>query len=156
MALGALVQGSLAHEAEPVNEVNWRDRWTAAAGRAAPHIGDPLAATDQLNRRIPGHVGVPRYLHTIALWDPDRVRLVPSVAVTEEGDDDVGEFALVACPCGAHPIVRPRLVRCVGDDCERWYTYMNGGKVFVVYGEMAPPPRPPVVPIVERSLDDIR
>ena len=103
-----------------------RQKWLRAAG-----------GYDLLDRRAPRRLGLADYLLLVARSDPARVRTVPQRAVVDDGHDDDGDFALVACPCGTRPIVRERLERCGG--CERFYALI-GPKVFCCYGEMTPPP----------------
>jgi hypothetical protein len=102
-------------------------------------VGGPFTDHDGFGRQLPTHMGIGHYLLLCAKLDPTRVRTVPRGGVVEEGVDEES-YALVACPCGARPVVRPRLVRCEG--CERWYCYVDGRRVFVVYGAMEPPPLP--------------
>jgi len=107
--------------------LNDREKWLRAAG-----------GYDLLDRRQPRQLGLPDFLLMILRIDPARVRKVPREAVADDGHDDDGEFAFVACPCGARPVVRERLGRCSG--CERRYTLVAARRVYVVYGAMAPPP----------------
>jgi hypothetical protein len=106
--------------------------------RARP-VGGPFTDRDSFGRQLPTHIGIGHYLLTIARSDPARVRLVPAGGIVEEGVDEES-YALVACPCGARPVVRERLLKCEG--CERWYCYVDGHRLFVVYGAMSPPPLP--------------
>lgn len=104
-----------------------REKWLHASG-----------GYDLLDRRAPRQLGLPDYLLVVARSEPARVRKVPRQAVVDDGHDDDGDFAFVACPCGARPIARERLERCSG--CERYYVLVAAAQVFVTYGEMAPPP----------------
>ena len=99
----------------------------------------PFIEQDFLGRQVPRRQGIEGYLLMIARIAPGRVRSIPTKAILEEGDDE-GPYALVSCPCGARPVVTERLAKC--PDCERWYCYVGGRKVFVAYGEMTPPPLP--------------
>lgn len=110
-----------------MSEPNWRERWLLAAGAYDPH-----------GRRQPRRVDLPDYLLMIARIDPARVRRVPKRAIADDGVDEDGDFALVTCPCGARPVVRFELAKC--SDCERYYTLIAPGYVFLTYGEMTPPP----------------
>lgn len=108
------------------------DKWRAANG-----------GYDLCDRQQPRHIGLPDYLLLVARIEPARVRLVPKTAIPEDGHDDDGPFAFVACPCGARPIVRAPLERC--PSCERYYCLVFP-RVFVTYGAMAPPPLPDRTP----------
>lgn len=85
----------------------------------------------------PRRLGLGDYLSAALQGSWDRVRRVPGSAITEDGVDDEGDFAFVACPCGAHPVVRDKVEKCPG--CERWYLLVALGSVWVIYGEMTPP-----------------
>ncbi len=114
--------------------MNWRERWLAAERHeltyTKPEVKHPV-------RMDPGH-----YLLAIARIDPARVRRVPAAAIVEQGVDDDGDFSLVACPCGARPVIRLALIPCSGSECERWYVQVETS-VWVTYGAMTPPPLPP-------------
>lgn len=97
----------------------------------------PFIEHDFLGRQVPRRQGIEGYLLFIARISPGRVRSVPARAVLEEGVDDDGPFAMVACPCEARPVVTSRLAKCPG--CQRWYVYVEGGRAFVTYGAMTPP-----------------
>lgn len=106
----------------------WLDRWRAAND-----------GYDGLGRRQPRRIfTVPDCLLMVARIEPARVRRVPASAVAEDGADDEGGYSMVTCPCGGHPIARERLARCPG--CERYYTHVRPGSVWVTYGAMSPPP----------------
>lgn len=122
---------------------DWMADWRVAEGipegeprdRGVRRKNDPFGEYDLLGRRQPRQLGVPDFLLFVARIDPTRVRRVPDLAVSEEGADDDGAFALVTCPCGARPVVRSRLVCC--DGCQRHYVYV--GAVWVAYGDMPVP-----------------
>lgn len=117
------------------------DRWIAAKRPIEfRHASSPFAEFDLLGRKQPHRLGLPSYLLLIARLDPARVRRVPSSAITEEGQDETGEFSFVGCPCGAHPVAAAEMVKCSG--CERYYVEFERGAVYVVYGAMEPPPLP--------------
>jgi hypothetical protein len=81
---------------------------------------------------------MPTYLLVMAHLDPTRVRYVPATAIVEQGENgDVGDYALLQCPCGSRPVVTDGLSQCVG--CERYYVTVSAC-VYVVYGAMKPPP----------------
>lgn len=107
--------------------MNDREKWLHAAG-----------GYDLVDRRQPRQLGLPDYLLMVARIQPARVRRVPARAVVDDGHDDDGDFAFVACPCGAKPIARGALAKCSG--CERYYVLVAPGHVFLTYGEMTPPP----------------
>jgi len=102
-------------------------------------VGGPFTDHDTLGRQVPTHIGIGHYLLTIARSEPGRVREVPNSAIQETGEDE-SPYAMVSCPCGAHPVVRATLAPCAGADCERWYLFLDARRVFVVYGAMEPPP----------------
>lgn len=122
-----------------------REKWLIAEGhrydfddRPGREGGSAFAEYDLLGRKQPRVISIPDYLLMVARIDPARVRRVPAAAITEEGLDDQGEFAYVACPCEAHPVVRGELEQCTS--CERRYVLVGTGAVFVAYGAMEPPP----------------
>lgn len=102
-------------------------------------VGGPFAEYDRIGRKQPMRMHVPFWLLFIAKLDPDRLRQVPTEAIVEEGYDEIGRFACVQCTCGKGHIARERLEQCAG--CERWYSSVEPGAVFVTYGNMVPPPR---------------
>lgn len=124
--------------------LNDREKWALPheprgfADVIGPQQGDPFAEFDLLGRKQPRRLGMPDYLLMVARIEPGRVRRVPAPAVAEEGVDDEGEFSMVTCPCGAHPMVRSALAKCAG--CERHYVAIELGVVYVCYGAMTPPP----------------
>lgn len=91
-------------------------------------------------RLTPRRLSFADYLTPFLARSPGRVRKVPISAISEDGTDSEGDFAFVACPCGAHPVVRSQIAKC--DGCERWYIVPELGAVFVIYGDMEPPPPP--------------
>ena len=82
--------------------------------------------------------GIHRLLLVVARSDPNRVRRVPAEVLTAEGYDEQGGWATLACPCGAEVTARAELAKCA---CERWYTLVGPGAVFVAYGDMPAPAR---------------
>lgn len=70
----------------------------------------------------------------------ERVRKVPASAVVDEHIAPGNETANVECPCGGHPVAEVHLTECPGK-CGRWYIFRDA--VYVVYGEMDPPPLSP-------------
>lgn len=124
------------------------DEWTTLDERPAwvdeplpaDRRHDPFAEFDYLGRKVPHRIPLPAYLLMVARIEPARVRRVPPRAVVENGVDEAGDFALVACSCGHRPVVRAELAKCSA--CERYYTLIDDGSVYVTYGEMAPPPLP--------------
>jgi hypothetical protein len=109
--------------------------WEDVAGRQA---GGLFTARDHLGRKVPRRLGIADYLMVVARSEPARARRVPASAIVEEGCDDDGEFTLLACPCGAQPIVRSALAKCLG--CERWFVQIQQGRLYVAYGAVAAPP----------------
>lgn len=131
-----------------VEEVNWLERWRQAETREFPWRDEPretviFGSLDALGRKIPRRLVLADYLLLIARSEPARVRRVPSQAIVEETEDErEAPVSYVQCPCGEHPVVSATLEKCPG--CERYYVRLeDGGLVFVVYGEMAPPPLTP-------------
>jgi hypothetical protein len=106
--------------------MNDREKWLHATG-----------GYDAVGRRVPRQLGLPEYLLLVARIEPARVRRVPARAVVDDGIDDDGEWAFVACPCGAQPVVRRALEKCRA--CERYYVFISPGFVFLSYGSMTPP-----------------
>lgn len=116
-------EGRLAHEGTPVEVYLGRDRAEAIHGGLAPWTE-------------PRHLGFYDYARAIPGF-AERIRRVPAIAVAEVGDDDDGPFAMVACPCDFHPIVRDSIAKCEG--CERYYVLVKTGAVLVFYGNMDVP-----------------
>lgn len=132
-------------------EVDWLERWHQAESREFPQLDRPretvlFGSVDALDRKIPRRLEIADYLLLIARSEPARVRRVPASAVVEEAAEDETEVAYVTCPCGAHPVARPALEKCVG--CERHYVrFEQTGMVFVCYGDMEPPLLQPPAPV---------
>jgi hypothetical protein len=93
---------------------------------------------DALDRKVPRKIDLGLALRAFPALAA-RMRVVPSRAIAEEGEDDEGPFALIECPCGQRPIVRSNITPCGG--CERWY--LKDESVLVLYGDMELPPRQP-------------
>lgn len=92
---------------------------------------------DALGRKQPRRIPVTTFLSTARHTASEHLRKVPSRAVEEQGRDDAGDYSLVNCPCGGHPVVRALIAQCPGG-CERWYV-APGAQVWVVYAGMEPP-----------------
>lgn len=92
------------------------------------------------SRMTPRRLELGDYLAAVLAPSPGRVRKIPLSAITEDGVDADGDFAFVACPCGAHPVARSNIAKCEG--CERWYVLAELGAAYVIYGNMEPPPPP--------------
>lgn len=119
------------------------EKWTSAQQpmpwRDEPRrtAGGPLTEYDGFGRRqLYRPFRLPFWLLFIARIEPARVRRVPASAIVEERLDD--DVSLVACPCGAHPVVSSQLAKCGG--CERYFARIEVGHIYVAYGAMAPPP----------------
>lgn len=121
----ASLAGSLASVERKLNE-------TPKAQLLPPVARDPLADYDRLGRKQPTRMS---FLHLVRAIPglPGRLGRVPAAAIVEQGNDGIGEYSLVQCPCSAHPIVRPSIAKC--DGCERYYV-SYGVVVMVAYGEM--------------------
>jgi hypothetical protein len=117
--------------------MNALEKWRTAQDTPVRGAGGPFAEYDLLGRKQPRRFGNHDYLLMIARIEPARVRRVPAAAIDEEGIDEEGEFALLECPCGARPVVRPKLERC---QCERYFVLIAAGSIWVTYGETKPPP----------------
>lgn len=94
---------------------------------------------DRLGRRLPRKLPLTNYVELAMRSKPERVREIPRSAITEDGVDEEGHFAMVTCPCGRHPIARYQIEKCPG--CERFYLLV-APLVFVLYGDMEPPALP--------------
>jgi hypothetical protein len=102
--------------------------------------GGPFSEWDGLSRKQPRRFASPDYLLLLARIEPGRVRRVPASAiVSDASDDEGGELSLIECPCGARPVVRSALRECPG--CERWYSHVGPGAVYVAYADAPPPLR---------------
>lgn len=102
-----------------------------------PLARDPLSTYDVLGRKQFTRSSIWWLLR----WIPglaDRLAIVPPTAIPEQGTDENGTYAFIECPCGAKPVARVAIERCVG--CERYYVISpDGGRVVVLYGEMPIP-----------------
>lgn len=104
------------------------------------------ANRDRLGRKLPARLDAGMLLEGVALlvgsaFVAERLRAVPDRAIAETGIDDDGLFAYVACPCERKPVARPVPAKCPG--CERHYvTSGPNPAVYVIYGDMEPPPWP--------------
>lgn len=87
---------------------------------------------DALGRQVPRPFRFPSFIAGIPGL-MERMRVVPARAIEEQGEVET----LVACPCGAHPIVTAALKPCPGE-CERYYV-AYGDHTFVAYGGIEPP-----------------
>jgi hypothetical protein len=101
-----------------------------------PHDRD--SEYDAVGRKIEKKIDLRLALRTFPALAA-RMRVVPSRAIAEEGEDDEGVFALVECPCGQKPIARSTLTACGG--CDRWY--LKATSVLVLYGDMELPQKQP-------------
>lgn len=102
-----------------------------------PLVLDPLATYDTLGRKQFTRSSIWSFLR----WIPglaDRLAVVPPTAIPEQGTDENGIYGFIECPCGAKPVARAAIDKCVG--CERYYVISpDGGRVVVLYGDMPIP-----------------
>lgn len=102
-----------------------------------PLVRDPLATYDVLGRKQFTRSSIWSFLR----WIPglaERVAIVPPRAIPQQGSDENGTYAFIECPCGAKPVARAAIEKCVG--CERYYVVSpDGGRVVVLYGDMPLP-----------------
>lgn len=108
--------------------------------RQPPPVRDASATYDVLGRKQFRRSSI----WWLMRWIPglvDRVAVVPPGAIPEQGTDENGSFSFIQCPCGARPVARPEIEKCVG--CERYYVVTpDAGKVIVAYGDMPIPGAP--------------
>jgi hypothetical protein len=100
-------------------------------------VPDPLATYDTLGRKQFTRSSIWSFLR----WIPGlagRLAVVPPSAIPEQGADENGIYSFIECPCGAQPVARAAIEKCVG--CERYYVISpDGGRVVVLYGDMPIP-----------------
>lgn len=105
-----------------------------------PFLPGPSSTYDRLGRKQFTRSS----FWTMLRWIPgllERAVVIPASAVEEQGSDELGDYCLVKCPCGARPVARPCIDKCPG--CERYYVVSpDGGRVIVAYGDMEVP-KPP-------------
>lgn len=102
-------------------------------------VEETFPPVDRLGRRDLRRIPISTLLAALGPGLARRLREVPRRAIVEDGADDDGHFAMVACPCGRQPIVRYSIAKCSG--CERFYVAVMPS-VFVIYGDMTPPEIP--------------